>query len=71
MFVPGSPKPYEGWKRNSLASLNRLIPGSAHGSKLKFEAVVTPNEEKTKKKPSRISKLMRFWRSKEVKVPEE
>ena len=71
MFVPGSPKPYEGWKRNSLASLNRLIPGSAHGSKLKFEAVVTPNEEKTKKKPSRISKLMRFWRSKEAKVPEE
>ncbi|KAJ9661181.1 hypothetical protein H2198_002125 [Neophaeococcomyces mojaviensis] len=66
MFVPGSSKPYEGWKRSSLASLNRLIPGSSHGSKLKFEAVATPNEETTKKKSNRISKLMRFWRSKEA-----
>ncbi|RMZ87373.1 hypothetical protein DV736_g5406, partial [Chaetothyriales sp. CBS 134916] len=54
------------WKRASLASLNRLIPGSANGSKLKFEA--TPNtgdEEKAKKKTNRLSKLMNFWRSKE------
>ncbi|RMZ80015.1 hypothetical protein DV738_g3059, partial [Chaetothyriales sp. CBS 135597] len=54
------------WKRASLASLNRLIPGSANGSKLKFEATPYPaQEEKAKKKTNRLSKLMNFWRSKE------
>ncbi len=55
------------WKRASLASLNRLMPGSANGSKLKFETVsdVASTEEKTKKKTNRISRLMHFWRSKE------
>ena len=55
------------WKRASLASLNRLIPGSANGSKLKFETVpdAGPTDEKAKKKTNRISKLMHFWRSKE------
>ena len=55
------------WKRASLASLNRLIPGSANGSKLKFETVpdVGSTDEKTKKKTNRISRLMHFWRSKE------
>ena len=54
------------WKRASLASLNRLIPGSANGSKLKFETMPdAAAEEKTKKKSNRISKLMTFWRSKE------
>ena len=55
------------WKRTSLASLNRLIPGSANGSKLKFETVpeVGNTDEKTKKKTNRISRLMHFWRSKE------
>ena len=54
------------WKRVSLASLNRLIPGSANGSKLKLEAVpeAVP-DQKSKKKTNRISKLMTFWRSKE------
>jgi hypothetical protein len=50
-----------------LASLNRLIPGSANGSKLKFETVpdVPPTDEKVKRRSNRISKLMNFWRSKE------
>jgi hypothetical protein len=63
---PVPPKPSNAWKRASLASLNRLIPGSSNGSRLKFET--TPDlaeEEKTKKKGNRISKLMNFWRSKE------
>ncbi|RMZ76292.1 hypothetical protein DV737_g4909, partial [Chaetothyriales sp. CBS 132003] len=65
--VPSTSKSHGApWKRASLASLNRLMPGSANGSKLKFEA--TPNaanEEKAKKKTNRLSKLMNFWRSKE------
>lgn len=66
MFVPGSAKVSENWKRSSLASLNRLIPGSSHGSKLRLEDTATPADEKVKKKSNRISKLMKFWRSKEV-----
>jgi len=67
MIVPStSMRQNQAWKRASLASLNRLIPGSSNGSKLKFEA--TPDlvvDDKTKKKANRISKLMHFWRSKE------
>jgi hypothetical protein len=50
-----------------LASLNRLIPGSSHGSKLKFETVpdAAALDEKSRKKTNRLSKLMLFWRSKE------
>lgn len=66
MFVPGSSRLHESWKRSSLASLNRLIPGSSHGSKLKLETVCADGEEKSRKKSNRISKLMRFWRSKEA-----
>lgn len=63
---PSIHKPSNAWKRASLASLNRLIPGSSNGSKLKFETVAEPAEdEKAKKKTNRISKLMHFWRSKE------
>ena len=53
-------------KRWSVASLNKLIPGSTNGSKLKLEETATPFEaEKTKKKTNRFSKLVNFWRSKE------
>lgn len=63
---PSVSKPNNAWKRASLASLNRLIPGSSNGSKLKFETVAEPpEEEKVRKKSNRISKLMHFWRSKE------
>lgn len=65
MIVPGSSRLHEGWKRSSLASLNRLIPGSAHGSKSKLEGLPSSFEDKSKKKNNRLSKLMRFWRSKE------
>ena len=63
---PSVPKQHNAWKRASLASLNRLIPGSSNGSKLKFETVAEPaEEEKIRKKSNRLSKLMHFWRSKE------
>lgn len=63
---PTQAKSGQAWKRASLASLNRLIPGSANGSKLRFEETAAPaEEEKTKKKTNRISKLVNFWRSKE------
>lgn len=57
----------QAWKRSSLASLNRLIPGSSNGSKLKFESIpdAIVLDEKSKKKTNRISRLMHFWRSKE------
>ncbi|EXJ69393.1 uncharacterized protein A1O5_07429 [Cladophialophora psammophila CBS 110553] len=57
----------QAWKRSSLASLNRLIPGSSHGSKLKFESVLdnAATDEKNRKKTNRLSKLMLFWRLKE------
>ena len=55
------------WKRSSLASLNRLIPGSSNGSKLKFETIPDAGaiDEKSRKKTNRLSKLMHFWRTKE------
>jgi len=73
MIVPSTSRRSENqqaWKRSSLASLNRLIPGSSHGSKLKFETVpdAAAMEEKSRKKTNRLSKLMHFWRSKE-KMP--
>ncbi len=64
----GSTKPQQAWKRASLGSLNRLIPGSSHGerSRLRFEeSSGREQEEKARKKGNRISRLMNFWRSKE------
>lgn len=67
--IPGTSRSAQpAWKRASLASLNKLIPGSANGSKLKFETVPveqTIPDEKEKRKSNRLSKLMKFWRSKE------
>jgi hypothetical protein len=63
-----SHKSQTAWKRASLASLNRLIPGSSHGekSRLRFEeSAAHEQEEKARKKGNRISRLMNFWRSKE------
>lgn len=66
MFLSGTTQRNDSWKRASLASLNRLIPGSSHGSKLKFETPPSSiHGEKPKKKTNRLSKLMTFWRSKE------
>lgn len=56
-------------KRSSFASLSRLV-GSSHGgekSKLSIEERATPDStDKTeRKKGNRLSRLMRFWKSKE------
>lgn len=68
MIVPSTSRSnnQQAWKRASLASLNRLIPGSSHGSKLKFETVpdISVIDDKTKRRSHRISKLL-FWRSKD------
>ncbi|KAL8665218.1 MAG: hypothetical protein Q9202_002440 [Teloschistes flavicans] len=57
-----------GSKRSSLASLSRLVGGS-HGerSKLNIEerAQSDDKEKSEKKRGHRISRLMRFWKSKE------
>ena len=66
MFTPGTSRVQEGWKRSSLASFHRLIPSSSHGSRQRLEGLPSDAEEKTKKKPNRISRLMHFWRSKEA-----
>lgn len=54
-------------KRSSLASLSRLVGGSyGEKSKLSIEDRPQPDSEKAdKKKGSRISRLMHFWKSKE------
>lgn len=61
-------RPATAYKRSSLASLSRLV-GSSYGekSKLSIEDRVQPDsaEKKEKKKGNRISRLMRFWKSKE------
>ena len=60
------PKQSQTSKRWSVASLNKLMPSSTNGSKLKLEETAPPFEaEKTKKKTNRFSKLVNFWRSKE------
>ena len=65
---PQTVRPNQAWKRASLASLNRLIPGSSHGerSKLRTEELAAQAEtKKSENKGNRISRLMHFWRSKE------
>ncbi|KAF7503576.1 hypothetical protein GJ744_003604 [Endocarpon pusillum] len=61
-------KPQQAWKRASLASLNKLIPGSSHGDKSRLcveESSAREQEEKAKRKGNRLGRLMNFWRSKE------
>ncbi|KAL9035586.1 MAG: hypothetical protein Q9214_006511 [Letrouitia sp. 1 TL-2023] len=66
--VPAGTRLGSASKRSSLGSLSRLV-GSSHGerSKLNIEERVQSDEaEKVeKKKGHRISRLMRFWKSKE------
>lgn len=68
MIVPSTSRSnnQQAWKRASLASLNRLIPGSSNGSKLKFETVPDSSviDDKGKRRSNRISKLL-FWRSRD------
>ena len=67
MATLGNSRPASPNKRSSLASLSRLI-GSSHGekSKLSIESMATEEGEGTqRKKRNRISRLMKFWKSKE------
>lgn len=61
-------RPGNASKRSSLASLSRLVGGShSERSKLNIEEPIQggDTEKAEKKKGRRISRLMRFWRSKE------
>ncbi|KAL8942597.1 MAG: hypothetical protein Q9216_001579 [Gyalolechia sp. 2 TL-2023] len=61
-------RPENASKRSSLASLSRFVGGSyAEKSKLNIEERAQPedSEKSEKKKGKRISRLMRFWKSKE------
>ncbi|CAD6574199.1 MAG: hypothetical protein ASARMPREDX12_009498 [Alectoria sarmentosa] len=66
--VPARTRPVSAGKRNSLASLSRLVGGGSYNrSKLNIEECVQPDppERTEKKKGNRISRLMKFWKSKE------
>ena len=70
--VPRRTRPVSaGGKRSSLASLSRLV-GSSYGekSKLSIESRAQQDDadKPDKKKGNRISRLMRFWKSKEKLV---
>ena len=61
-------RPVSAGKRNSLASLTRLVGGGSYNrSKLNIAECVQPDspEKIEKKKGNRISRLMKFWKSKE------
>ena len=61
-------RPVSAGKRNSLASLTRLVGGGSYNrSKLNIEECVQPDtpEKTERKKGNRISRLMKFWKSKE------
>jgi len=65
--VPARTRPVSAHKRLSLASLSRLAGSSYNKSKLNIEecAPVDVVERTSKKKGNRISRLMKFWKSKE------
>ena len=66
--VPARTRPVSAGKRNSLASLTRLVGGGSYNrSKLNIEDCIQPDtqEKSDKKKGNRISRLMKFWKSKE------
>ena len=63
-----SRRPVSAGKRNSLASLTRLVGGGSYNrSKLNIEECVQPDtpEKTEKKRGNRISRLMKFWKSKD------
>ena len=66
--VPRRTRPVSAGKRSSLASLSRLVGGSyGEKSKLSIESRAQSEDfdRPEKKKKHRISRLMRFWKSKE------
>lgn len=66
--VPARPRPVTAGKRSSLASLSRLV-GSSYGEKSKLnieEHTFHDNADKVEKnRGNRLSRLMRFWKSKD------
>ncbi|MCJ1272353.1 hypothetical protein MMC21_000139 [Puttea exsequens] len=66
--IPTRRRPVSSHKRLSLASLTRLAGSSYNRSKLNIEVIApTDNEEpiEKRKKGNRISRMMKFWKSKE------
>lgn len=65
--VPRRTRPDSAHKRLSLASLSRLTGSSYNKSKLNIEESAPDDtvERKEKKKGNRISRMMKFWKSKE------
>ena len=65
--VPTRTRPVSAGKRASLASLSRLVGSSYNRSKLNIEMSAPPDadEPTEKKKGHRMSRLMKFWKSKE------
>lgn len=65
--VPARTRPVSAHKRLSLASLSRLAGSTYNKSKLNIEesAPVDMVERTQKKKGNRISRMMKFWKSKE------
>ena len=66
--VPRRTRPVSAGKRASLASLSRLVGGSyGEKSKLSIESRAQQDEadKSEKKKRNRISRMMKFWKSKE------
>jgi len=70
--VPPRTRPVSAGKRASLASLSRLV-SSSYGERSKlsteYRAQSDEADKADKKKGNRISRLMRFWKSKEKQVP--
>ncbi|KAK4692005.1 hypothetical protein P7C71_g5119, partial [Lecanoromycetidae sp. Uapishka_2] len=66
--VPARTRPVSAHKRLSLASLTRLAGSSYNRSKLNITESAPPEtveQKEKKKKGHRISRLMKFWKSKE------
>ena len=69
--VPFRSRPGTSSKRASLASLSKLMGGPLNKSKLNIAETLQPDSpEKSDKKRHRISRMMKFWKSKE-KLPLE
>ena len=65
--VPTRTRPVSAGKRASLASLSRLVGSSYNRSKLNIEMSAPPDSDEPteKKKGHRMSRLMKFWKSKD------
>ncbi|MCJ1450573.1 hypothetical protein MMC28_000906 [Mycoblastus sanguinarius] len=69
--VPPRTPPVSGSKRGSLVSLSKLVGSSYNKSKLNIEESAQPDipVRTEKKKGNRISRLVKFWKSKEKTSP--